>query len=80
VSGEPADTQQPSPPCKTLGLLPIPDAEAVTWDPSPEFGKGTKVVILGDGIAGLVSAYEMGKLGYSCTVLEARTRPGGRFV
>ena len=41
-------------------------------------GKGTKVVILGGGIAGLVAAYEMGKAGYSCTVLEARERPGGR--
>jgi monoamine oxidase len=63
---------------QTLGLLPLPEAEAVTWNPAPEAGKGIKVVILGGGIAGLVSAYEMGKLGYACTVLEARTRPGGR--
>ena len=63
---------------QTLGLLPIPQAEAVTWNSSPVVGKGIRVVILGGGIAGLVSAYEMGKLGYSCTVLEARTRPGGR--
>jgi monoamine oxidase len=63
---------------QTLGLMPIPEAEAVTWNPSPEVGKGTKVVILGGGIAGMVSAYEMGKLGYQCTILEARTRPGGR--
>src|ERR1700733_13367763 len=63
---------------QTLGLMPIPKAEAVTWDSSPVAGKGTKVVILGGGIAGMVSAYEMGKLGYDCTVLEARSRPGGR--
>ena len=63
---------------QTLGLMPIPQAEAVSWNPSPVAGKGTRVVILGGGIAGLVSAYEMGKLGYSCTVLEARSRPGGR--
>jgi monoamine oxidase len=63
---------------QTLGLMPIPKAEAIGWDPSPGFGKETKVVILGGGIAGLVSAYEMGKLGYDCTVLEARSRPGGR--
>ena len=56
---------------QTLGLLPLPHAEAVTWNPSPVVGKGIKVAILGGGIAGLVSAYEMGKLGYSCTVLEA---------
>ncbi len=41
-------------------------------------GKGTKVIILGGGIAGLTSAYELNKLGYDCTILEARARPGGR--
>ena len=41
-------------------------------------GKGKSVVILGGGIAGLVAAYELGALGYRCTVLEARERPGGR--
>ena len=30
------------------------------------------------GIAGLVSAYELRKAGFECTVLEARERPGGR--
>src|SRR5271167_3929574 len=39
---------------------------------------GTKVVILGAGVAGLSAAYELGKAGYDCTVLEARDRPGGR--
>ncbi|KPI08557.1 L-amino-acid oxidase [Actinobacteria bacterium OK074] len=37
-----------------------------------------KVVILGGGIAGLASAYELGKAGYDCTILEARDRTGGR--
>jgi monoamine oxidase len=37
-----------------------------------------KVVIVGGGIAGLASAYELGKAGYDCTVLEARDRTGGR--
>ncbi|HEY4011424.1 MAG TPA: FAD-dependent oxidoreductase [Acidobacteriaceae bacterium] len=41
-------------------------------------GNGTRVVILGGGIAGLVAAYELRDLGYDCTVLEARGRPGGR--
>lgn len=36
------------------------------------------VVILGGGIAGLVSAYELGKAGYDCTVIEPRDRAGGR--
>jgi monoamine oxidase len=60
-----------------LGLMPMPEASA---EGALELaaGGGTKVVILGGGIAGLVAAYEMGKAGYSCTVLEARKRPGGR--
>jgi len=62
---------------RTLGLIAsagvstLPQLDA-------NFGKGKKVVILGAGIAGLVSAYELRKAGFECTVLEARTRPGGR--
>src|SRR5580704_12559603 len=41
-------------------------------------GHGTKIVILGAGVAGLSAAYELGKAGYDCTVLEARDRVGGR--
>ncbi|MBO3746376.1 flavin monoamine oxidase family protein [Streptosporangiaceae bacterium NEAU-GS5] len=37
-----------------------------------------KVVILGAGVAGLASAYELGKAGYDCTVLEASDHVGGR--
>lgn len=40
--------------------------------------KGVRVVIIGAGLAGLTVAYELGKLGYACSVLEARGRPGGR--
>jgi len=45
---------------------------------APGSGRGTKVVVLGGGIAGLVSAYELRALGYEVTLLEARGRPGGR--
>jgi monoamine oxidase len=61
-----------------LGLLPVMASAAATVEHPAGSGKGTSVVILGGGIAGLVSAYELGKLGYSCTLLEARERPGGR--
>ena len=39
---------------------------------------GTRVLILGAGIAGLTTAYELEKAGYACEILEARERPGGR--
>ena len=41
-------------------------------------GNGSSVVVLGGGISGLVAAYELRALGYHCTLLEARSRPGGR--
>jgi len=41
-------------------------------------GKGRRIVILGGGVSGLACAYELTKLGYACTLLEARRRPGGR--
>jgi monoamine oxidase len=46
--------------------------------PLPGGAKGTKVVILGAGHAGMVSAYELNKAGYQVTVLEPRDIIGGR--
>src|ERR1700761_4952335 len=60
-----------------LGLLPAIEASELPQLPA-DFGKGKKVVILGADIAGLVSAYELRKAGFECTILEARQRPGGR--
>lgn len=60
-----------------LGLLPEAEASNLPQLPA-DFGRGKKVVILGAGIAGLVSAYELSKVGFDCTILEARNRPGGR--
>jgi monoamine oxidase len=60
-----------------MGLLaPVPPAAALELPHG--IGKKTKIVILGAGISGLVAAYEMRKAGFECTVLEARSRPGGR--
>jgi monoamine oxidase len=64
---------------QSLGLLGMIASEQPRDFPlSPATGRGTRVVILGAGIAGLVSAYEMRRAGFHCTVLEARDRPGGR--
>jgi monoamine oxidase len=45
---------------------------------SPAIGRGKHVVVLGAGIAGLTSAYELEQAGFLVTLLEARTRVGGR--
>jgi monoamine oxidase len=65
---------------EALGLTPF---ETVGRPTAPlaaasDSGNGVSVVILGGGIAGLVAAYELRALGYHCTLLEARSRPGGR--
>jgi monoamine oxidase len=62
---------------RALGLIASRGASSLPQLGS-DFGEGKKVVILGAGIAGLVSAYELRKAGFECTVLEARSRPGGR--
>ena len=63
---------------QALGLMPMKGAAAEAIHAAPGTGNGVKVVVLGAGIGGLVSAYELRKLGYSVTLLEARERPGGR--
>lgn len=58
-----------------LGMIPEAPASAFALERTVV---GKKVLILGGGLAGLCSAYELGKLGYQCTILEARSRVGGR--
>ncbi|MBI1401301.1 FAD-dependent oxidoreductase [Hyphomonas sp.] len=62
------------------GLGLVAEAGVYTGPPKPpgSAGRGKKVVVLGAGIAGLVSAWELRKAGFDVTVLEARHRPGGR--
>jgi monoamine oxidase len=63
---------------EALGLaIPTP-AGAENFALPKSSGGGRSVVILGAGIAGLVSAYELGRAGYKVTILEARNRIGGR--
>jgi monoamine oxidase len=63
---------------QTLGLAPVAASAAAKLHLPADIGNGVRVAVLGGGIAGLVAAYEMGKAGFQCTVLEARERPGGR--
>jgi len=63
---------------QSLGLLPLPEAAASKVRLAEGSGQGKRVVILGAGIAGMVAAWELQKAGYNCTILEARSRVGGR--
>ena len=62
---------------QAMGLMSVA-AEAAPAKLEAHPGHGTKIAILGAGVAGLAAAYELRKAGYDCTVLEARDRVGGR--
>src|SRR5205085_12496057 len=63
---------------EVLGLAIATPAGAENFQLASVSGAGKSVVILGAGIAGLVSAYDLRRAGYRVTVLEARDRIGGR--
>lgn len=58
-----------------MGMLRAAPAHGFSWQGT---GEGKHVIILGAGLAGMTAAYELQKLGYRCTLLEARDRTGGR--
>lgn len=60
---------------EAMGLLNAPAAARPLDLPRV---RGRSVAILGAGIAGLVSAYELKRAGWDVTVIEARDRIGGR--
>ena len=68
---------------RTMAALGMLGVSSLTGCSSPSavsqsMGDGKRIVILGAGIAGLVAAYELDRLGYDCTILEATGRAGGR--
>ncbi|MGC1310561.1 MAG: FAD-dependent oxidoreductase [Phormidesmis sp.] len=62
---------------KEMGLL-APAGAAPKPTLQAQSGNGTRVAILGAGLAGMTAAYELTKAGYDCRILEARDRAGGR--
>jgi monoamine oxidase len=73
ASGAPGSTGTPPPPPPAAGpRSPRPG----DWPAG--IGNGKSVSILGGGIAGMSTALEMTRLGYTCTILEAQAAAGGR--
>jgi monoamine oxidase len=66
----------------SVAVVPPPPMQP-TVSPRPgdwptDAGIGKSVVVLGAGIAGMTATFEMRKLGYACTLLEAQVSAGGR--
>ncbi len=61
-------------------MLPClhPIIAATSRDEARRRGAARKVIVIGAGLAGLASAYELTQAGHEVTVLEARARCGGR--
>lgn len=61
-----------------LGLGPSSHRRPQPLKLKDDLGQGARVLVLGAGIAGLVTALELTRAGFSAQVLEARERVGGR--
>jgi monoamine oxidase len=57
-----------------LELTAAPGGVRPNW---PATTRNARVLVLGAGLSGMATAYELGKLGYDVQVLEARNRVGG---
>lgn len=63
-----------------LGMINVPEAWAGPTKLPNVAGQGKSVLILGAGIGGLAAAYELTRAGYSCEIVEAQDRAGGRSL
>ena len=64
-----------------MAMMPLGQARASTFTGPIKLegdAKGTSVIILGAGLAGMVSALELSRAGYSVQVLEYNPKVGGR--
>jgi monoamine oxidase len=62
---------------QALGFIPTQSQAALPSLPA-DFGKGVKVAVLGAGISGLVTTFELERAGFEVVLVEARDRVGGR--
>lgn len=85
----PKGAEGPSIRSENLSFDPVPWIERSrpfsTWQlhaPMPDLSESPskRVCVIGGGIAGLVAAYELRKLGHDVTLLEATNRCGGRML
>ena len=63
---------------QAIGLVPTAPANAALPAFPRTTGVGKKVAVLGGGQAGLAAAFELEKLGFDVTVIEAGSRIGGK--
>ena len=65
--------------CEDNDMLGI-DTESDSSDESDNNNNSKKVIIIGAGISGLVAGYELTIAGHDVTILESRSRIGGRVL
>lgn len=63
---------------QALGMLPASASGPLMPSLAAGSGKGKSVIILGAGVSGLATAFELRRAGYDVSILEASNRSGGR--